>query len=642
MVSDPTKVYDVTIRQASRFPGNTSGDAKSSTAIDMVRGVRIDLPKGEAPQAVPVWSGSNYWWGGKGDVMNSMMTLNSASAIQVPAAPATTSLTFDLVYDIETEWDFMWVQASPDDGTTWTTLTNSNMICAHDPGWIGGLYGFPDDLCGANLAGFSGYNANWPDPELQTIDLSAFAGQTIRLRFWYMTDWGTTYSGPYLDNVKVTSGTTELLSDGAETDSGKWTFAPKWERSSGFLTFDQSFYVQWRNTNANGGYDAALGDPRFRYGPVNTGLLVWYNNTFYTDNEVFNYLTDYPSYGPKGMMLVVDSHPDPIRDPAKTTDYPNEGANLSSRQLMRDAPFTLAPTVGFTYPVTGGGTVYPSQPGEKVFHDALGYYPGLEFAKRSPAQTAKWSTKQWDASAVVPASQAYAVKAPGYVGTGGTGNQEVRFGCSINAAGLLACYYYGTGVGLGYDGGNGNPADVDGQYGWHVELVQEAADHTYATVRIWNSKYAVDSSIIPAQTKVNLFTPVTITASFKNTGSTASYLACAAIDTSMATYVAGSATGTPVLLPACPDGSAPADLTSTTGTVGGVAWLVNDAITGATATFTYQVTPKRVGLVDSGATVIAFPPQPADPYHHDGEIVYRRRYAHVHPVSAGCSPSPLS
>ena len=42
-------------------------------------------------------------------------------------------------------------------------------------------------------------------------------------------------------------------------------------------------------------------------------------------------------------------------------------------------------------------------------------------------------------------------------------------------------------TGLGYDGGTGNPGDVNGQYGWHVQVIAEAADHTWATVKIWNA-----------------------------------------------------------------------------------------------------------------------------------------------------------
>ena len=93
-----------------------------------------------------------------------------------------------------------------------------------------------------------------------------------------------------------------------------------------------NYYLQWRNVSATGGYDSALGDPRWRYGPANTGLLVWYNNNFYTDNEVFNYLTDYLGFGPKGRMLVVDSHPDPYRDPDLVAQgYNNEAGNLARR-----------------------------------------------------------------------------------------------------------------------------------------------------------------------------------------------------------------------------------------------------------------------------------------------------------------------
>ncbi len=56
------------------------------------------------------WQGENYWWGGKADQANAMMT--TAAPIAIPAGGA--SLSFDLVYDIEDQWDFLWVQASED------------------------------------------------------------------------------------------------------------------------------------------------------------------------------------------------------------------------------------------------------------------------------------------------------------------------------------------------------------------------------------------------------------------------------------------------------------------------------------------------------------------------------------------------
>ncbi len=139
-----------------------------------------------------------------------------------------------------------------------------------------------------------------PEPENQAFDLAAFAGKSIKLRLWYMTDWATTDSGPFVDNVKVAAGATSLFADDAESGDAKWTYAAPWQRSTGPQSFTHNYYLQWRNVSETGGYDSALGEPRWRFGPANTGLLVWYNNNFYSDNEVFNYLTDFPELRPQG------------------------------------------------------------------------------------------------------------------------------------------------------------------------------------------------------------------------------------------------------------------------------------------------------------------------------------------------------
>jgi immune inhibitor A len=485
VITDTTKVYTATIGQASRFNDNTATD----TAY---RGIKIELPTGRAPLAAPVWQGSQYWWGGKMDQANASMT--TKDPIAIPAG-AIATLSFQAAYGLETEWDFLWVQATTDDGATWHTLTNTHTICTHDPGWIGALYGM-DGQCG-----LTDYNVSFPAPDTQTFDLSAFAGSDVKLRFWYMTDWGTTYEGPFIDSVNVTAnnGTvaTTLFSDNAEAGDAKWNYVAPWVRSDGTKGFTHNYYVQWRNVNANGGYDSGLGDPRFRYGPVNTGMLVWYNNNAYTDNEIPNYMTDYPGYGPKGRMLVVDSHPDPYREPYMVNHgFNNEGGNVDHRSLMRDAPFTLRNTVDFTmtttYPYAAGPfqTHFNGRNAVSEFSDAVGYYPGSEYVSRGPGYVPpsyKWVTKQWDASVVLPSKVFYGVRAPGYIGTGGTGDQEWRYECSSNNGGRLYCYYFGPNAGLGYNGTWGAPGIVQGEYGWHIKILEEAPDHTWAKVQIWNA-----------------------------------------------------------------------------------------------------------------------------------------------------------
>jgi len=474
VITDTTRIYTVTLGQASRFPGGEG----------VYRGVKIQLPDNVLELPVPIWQGDYYWWGGKKDLANAMMT--TQEPISIPLEGAT--LTFDMVYDIEDEWDFLWIQASTD-GETWDTLTNEHTQCEHDPDWIGRLYGFPDDLCGAGLKGFYGYNPEWPFPGAQSFDLSAYAGERIYLRFWYMTDWATTYTGAFVDNVLVTSGTTTLFADDAEGSDALWEYQSPWVRSDGTRTFTHNYYLQWRNVGEDGGYDSALGDPRWRFGPANTGLLVWYNNNLYTDNEIYNYLEDAHSFGPKGRMLVIDSHPDPYRDPNVEPSWLGmEHTNITSRALMRDAPLSLQDTVDFTMtePYVVTTTHFSGRPVVSEFHDALGYYPGVA----SEGDGAYWNTVDWDASAVVPAKGSYSVAGgadyPGY---------HIQY--------VSAPYYWG--FWYGGEGGTGNPRDDNVQYGWHVQILDQKA--MTATVRIWNSAVHKRPGPAPADiTKPGIYT----------------------------------------------------------------------------------------------------------------------------------------
>jgi uncharacterized repeat protein (TIGR01451 family) len=540
VITDASKTYEFTLGQASRFstiPGNAG----------MYRGAKIELPDGNAPLAVPPWQGSHYWWGGKQDEANASMTTKTAISM---TGGTTATLSFDLVYDIEEAWDFLWVQVSTDNGATWKTLSNTHTSCTHVAEWIGDLYGM-DGQCG-----FTGYNHDWPAPEAQTFDLTPYLGKNMLLKLWFMTDWGTTYTGAFVDNVVVTVGGATKFSDNAESGSGNWNYVAPWRLSDGTQSFDHNFYLQWRNVSATGGYDSALGDSRWRYGPANTGLLVWYNDEFYSDNEVFSYLTDFPGWGPKGRMLVVDSHPDPYREPSMVAaGYNNEGGNVAHRSLMRDAPFSLLPTVDFTmtnsYPFTTTTftSKFTGQPAVSEFHDALGYYPGAEYASRGPGYvpaSMKWVTKQWDASTVVPSKAFYGIKAPGYVGTG-AGQQEFRFDCASTNTGRLGCYWYGANTGLGYNGGTGDPREVNGQYGWNVKILSQT-DMT-ATVKVWN--LAVGKTVGPTPPPITAPGTYwfTYTVALNNMGSVAAPVNVTITLPAGLNFVSGSPSGSALLPP---------------------------------------------------------------------------------------------
>lgn len=494
VVNDPAQVYEVDLSQTSAFPGGEG----------IYRGVRIDLEDGLTPHPVAP-NGAYEWWGGNRDETNSEMTL--LTPISLPASP-TATLSFNLAWDIEEQWDFLWVQVSNDNGLTWQTLSNGDTTCGHSDSWIGGLNGFPEDLCAAGIGGFTGTNAAWPGFASESFDLSAYAGDSILVRFWYMTDWGTALSGPYVDDVLITAGDTMLFADDAEAGAANWEYLGIWQRTGTMRSYSHDYYLQWRNVGASGGYDNALGTPSFRFGPANTGLLVWYNNNLYTDNSLLSHLTDPPGFGTKGAMLVVDAHPEPYRDPYWVEyGYANEAGNLSSRSQMRDAPFSLNDSVAFSMkpPYVYGDVAvdFDGRTAVPTFQDSLGYYPGAEFVRRGPGYddsvAMKWLTAQWDASVVLPAIDFYGIKAPGY-----TSDEELRYDCWRADDGRISAYWLGSATGLGYDGGTGNPKDAPSgpaQYGWNVRVLSQTDQGAH--VAIWNSLYTADPNFKPVMDTVN-------------------------------------------------------------------------------------------------------------------------------------------
>lgn len=584
-IDDPTQTYEFTLGQASRFEAS-GGD---------YRGAKIELPDGVLDQPVPVWQGNYYWWGGKENLANAMMTTKDPIAVTEGM-----TLSFDLAYDIEPGgWDFLWVMASPD-GDTWVPLTNENTQCETDPDWIGPLYGLPDDLCAAGLGGFYGHNLSWPAPDTQVFDLSDYAGMSVYLRFWYMTDWGTTGFGPFIDNVEVGA-----FSDDAESGDVKWEYQAPWQRSDGTQAFSHNFYLQWRNTDTEtGGYDSALGEERWRFGPANTGLLMWYNNNHFSDAEIFNYLEDDFSYGPKGRMLVVDSHPEPYVNPYETPAYGgglgNEDINLTSRGLMRDAPFSLQDTVDFTYTRGMTPTLFNGRPAAPSFHDALGYYPGFD----GPTPWGYFYTVDWDASATIPAKKPYSAKTPD--GTGIPASGAVQY---VAGAG----WYYANAHPV--TGGTGNPGDDLAQYGWHVEILDQT-DMT-ATVRVWNRMKELDASFEVDDTSVKAFDELGYTGFVtQNVGSELDPgYAVVPLDTTQVEYVAGSAFGGVVPLPGDVSGEQVAQMyghggtealrelsSSATSDIGTLVWIHDLGSGEGAPPFGFAVRTKRTGIVDMAAS----------------------------------------
>ncbi len=346
----------VRLEQAERWGGTGKLNA-----------LRVNLPPKHFYVNTP-HSGAWEWFGGKADLIDT--TLRRTVDLNGTTGP---QLSFWTWYDIEEDWDFGFVQVSTDGGATWTSLPiegTTDTIVAD---------GHPE--IAANMPGFTGSSGGWV---YKTADLSAYAGQVIQLQFRYMTDWGTTMAGFYVDDIAVTADGAALFTDDVETLDAAWT-ASGWTRDQGSGYKNHYYMLEWRNstpmeTATDGAsivnFDAGLSnvysfDPYAAnpnepwYFPYNApGLLLWYRDMTYTDN----WTGVHPG---GGFLLVVDAHPQAMKRPP----YFQYGSlPWSTRVQSYDAAFSLkrAPTVTLSY--WGVARTYSGLTAQPRFDDSLSYW----------------------------------------------------------------------------------------------------------------------------------------------------------------------------------------------------------------------------------------------------------------------------
>lgn len=155
-------------------------------------------------------SGSYQWYSNRGD--NNDFTLTRPFDLRGLTGA---TLNFWAWYDLEPDWDYAYVAVSVDQGQTWRALPATDTVNTNP---VGNAYG-------PAFTGVSGRPAQWLE---QTVDLSAYAGQEILLRFECIMDDAVNFPGFAVDDIAIP----ELgYFDSAETSDGGWT-------ARGFLRTD--------------------------------------------------------------------------------------------------------------------------------------------------------------------------------------------------------------------------------------------------------------------------------------------------------------------------------------------------------------------------------------------------------------------
>jgi hypothetical protein len=171
------------------------------------------------------YSGVYAFWSNKGN--KSDMTLTREFDFTGVSAPI--NISYWTWYDIEEDWDYLYVEASTD-GEHWQILTTPSGT-SYNP--LGMSYGFA----------YTGQSNNWKQEE---VDLSQFAGQKVSLRFEYVTDMAVNGEGLLLDDISVP---VVGYSTDFETDNGGWE-AAGFARVQNILP--QTFRVALITNSSNG------------------------------------------------------------------------------------------------------------------------------------------------------------------------------------------------------------------------------------------------------------------------------------------------------------------------------------------------------------------------------------------------------
>ncbi|HEY3528800.1 MAG TPA: serine hydrolase [Nocardioides sp.] len=157
------------------------------------RQVAYDLARATAVQPA---TDSREWYGGMADRTTNSLVL----PITLPAAA---SLAFELWYDTEPGYDFFYLEASSDGGTTWQPVPfriRGDRLDVSTPGRVSGYQGRQWLQATAGLDGLTG---------------------PVQLRWRYTTDSLYHGRGVYVDAIRITAGPTLIYDDRTGQDAAK-------------------------------------------------------------------------------------------------------------------------------------------------------------------------------------------------------------------------------------------------------------------------------------------------------------------------------------------------------------------------------------------------------------------------------------
>jgi immune inhibitor A len=309
--------------------------------------VVMQLPDVEVTTTIGVpFEGDDFFYSGSDNDLDTTMLTD------VPAGA--TTLTAQVNYQIELDWDYAYAVWTEDDGVTWHYLETN-----HSTDNDGNGQNFGNGITGST-------DGEW---EPLTASLAGVpAGAQVGFRYW--TDGAAVEPGFMVDAVAI---------NGVPVADEAWTLDGFTETVG---TQQDAFFNAYIAENRTyTGYDVSLKTGPYNFGypkrpdwaerlPYQNGLLISYWNSRYSDNSV-------GAHPGAGLILPVDAHTGLLYEP---TD--NEGSSRKDGESWRpriqsyDSTFGRQKTDRITLhdPDTGVGRTYGGLAAVPTFDDRKDWY----------------------------------------------------------------------------------------------------------------------------------------------------------------------------------------------------------------------------------------------------------------------------
>jgi immune inhibitor A len=382
------------------------------------------------------------------------------------------TFSFSTSFAIEEDWDYTYIRAS-NDGENWDLLLNEEGVYATTD--------FNGSTAWLGAGGLTGEHTG-----ILTYDLSAYAGlSSVWLQFAYVTDASVQDPGIWVDSFSLDDGNTNLYSNDLE-DNSDWA-NDGWEEVPYQETFTHYYMLECRNDS---GSIASVGHTHQYYSLAHDqegwlvdkfsanvpGLLIWYRNNFYDNNQIIAGGRGFysPATGPKGELLLVDSHYEPVvwSGGFWDTEADNPFDPFSNRRAAMDGALTLVDTPAWMihdYANANNEIMdFGSRHAVSSFSDSNRSVPGWLY----PGGNFVYPIDQ-ASSVVIPAAGDYSTRVRYLDDTGTMPGEDATELWGLTIGGQVL--------------GSGHPGSAGVQYGVEVKLVDQAEDGSTCTVEVWNS-----------------------------------------------------------------------------------------------------------------------------------------------------------